>query len=70
MIKGFNSTDVINYVDDLTTLRMMADAFVSQDNKNNWGVVGGDLSAGSDENDARLFSELSQHLVEAVGWSQ
>lgn len=66
----FNTTDAINYVDDLSTLRTIVDAFSFRQTKNDWGVVGTDLSAGSNEEEARLYSELSQHIVEAVGWSQ
>lgn len=57
-------------MDDLSTLRSIVDAFISQNPNNDWGVVGSDLSAGSNEDEARLYSELSQHVVEAMGWSQ
>lgn len=47
------------------------DAFASnQTNKMNWRVVGSDITVGSSETEARLYSELSKYIVEAIGWSQ
>lgn len=66
----FRTTNAINYIDDLSTLRTMVDAFASKSKNRNWSVVGSDLTVGSSESDARLYSQLSQHIVEAIGWSQ
>lgn len=51
-------------------MHTIVDAFNSKEPKRNWKVIGSDMTTGSKENEARLYSELSQHLVEAVGWSQ
>lgn len=70
IILDFNTTDAINYVDDLSTLRTIVDAFMTQNPENQWSVVGNDLSEASSEDEARLYSELSEHIVDAVGWVQ
>lgn len=70
IIIDFNTTDAINYVDDLSTLRTIVDAFVMKNARNKWSVVGTDLSEGSNEDEARLYSELSLHTIDAVGWVQ
>lgn len=57
-------------MDDLTTMRSIVDAFNAKNPKRNWKIIGSDLTIGSHENEARLYSELSKHLVDAVGWSQ
>lgn len=48
----------------------MVDVFSNDTNARNWTIVGSDLTVGSSEQEARLYSELSRFLVEAVGWSQ
>lgn len=60
----------MKYIDDLSTLRTIVDAFATINNDQSWTIVGSDLTVGSNENEARLYSELSQHIVSAVGWSQ
>lgn len=66
----FNATDAINYIDDLSTLRIIVDAFLNESTKNNWGIIGSELSIGSSEEEVRLYSELSQYIVEALSWTQ
>lgn len=53
-------------MDDLQTLRTMLDAF----NEKKWNVVGSDMSNRSEPDEAKLFKELSQHIVESIGWIQ
>lgn len=66
----FNQTtiDTINYVDHLTTLRTIVDSFLKFNNK--WGIIGGDLSADNNLEEIRLYAEMSQYLVDAIGWTQ
>lgn len=66
----FHTTDAMKYIDDLSTLRTIVDAFATMNKNQSWTVVGSDLTVGSSENEARLYSELSQHTASAVGWSQ
>lgn len=60
----------MKYIDDLSTLHTIVDAFAAMNKKQSWTVVGSDLTVGSNENVARLYSELSQHIVSAIGWEQ
>lgn len=64
----FSTSNAINYVDDLTTLRNIIDAIGN--GRNRWSVIGADISSISDKEEARLYAELSQHIVKASGWEQ
>lgn len=66
----FQTENTINYIDDLNTLKLIVDAFSSEKNAMNWGVIGSDISTGGDEHEARLYSEFSKYVVDTVGWSQ
>lgn len=55
-------------MDDLTTLSNIVDAIGNGRNK--WSVIGADISSISDKEEARLYAELSQHIVKASGWEQ
>lgn len=60
----------MKYIDDLTTLRTIVDVFASMNKNQSWSVIGSDLTIGSNVNEARLFSELSRNIVQAIGWTQ
>lgn len=64
----FSSSNAISYVDDLTTLRNIVDAIGNGQNR--WSVIGADVSSISDIDEAKLYAELSQHIVKASGWEQ
>lgn len=66
----FNATDALDYIDGLLTFRSIVDAFSKQSDQNNWNIIGSDLSVGSNEAEVRFYSELSQFLIGAVGWTQ
>lgn len=66
----FRAKDAISYIDDLNTLRLIVGSFSTKNNRKNWSVVGSDITAGSSEYEARMFSEFSKYTVDAVGWSQ
>lgn len=66
----FHATEATKYIDDLTTMRTIIDAFATMNANQSWTVVGSDLTVGSDENEARLYSYLSKDIVSAVGWTQ
>lgn len=66
----FHAKDSISYIDDLNTLRLIVGAFSTKNNRKNWSVVGSDITVGSSESEARIFSEFSKYTVDAVGWSQ
>lgn len=61
-----NTSDPIGYVDDLATLRHIADAIGGP----NWGVIGADISTTNHADEARFYIELSQHIVESTGWTK
>lgn len=65
-----HTKDAISYIDDLNTLRLIVGAFSTKSNRKNWSVVGSDMTIGSSEYEARMFSEFSKYIVDAVGWSQ
>lgn len=67
---GFPAKDAISYIDDLNTLKLIVGAFATKANKKNWSVVGSDLTVGSSEDEARMYSEFSKYIVDAVGWTQ
>lgn len=46
----------------------MVDVF--QKSSRNWGVIGADLSAGSNPEETRLYTELVKNTVKAIGWMQ
>lgn len=66
----FRAEDAISYIDDLNTLKLIVGAFSTKKNRKNWSVVGSDLTLGSSEDEARMYSEFSKYTVDAVGWSQ
>lgn len=66
----FHAKDAVSYIDDLNTLKLIVGAFATKANKLNWSVVGSDITIGSSEDEARMYSEFSKYIVDAVGWSQ
>lgn len=66
----FRVIETIGYIDDLNTLKLIVDAIASKRNLKNWTVIGADITFGSGEQDAKMYSEYSKGVVEAVGWSQ
>lgn len=69
-ISDFHAKDAISYIDDLNTLKLIVGAFATKESKKNWSVIGSDVTIGSSEDEARMYSELSKYIVDAVGWSQ
>ncbi|XP_031633339.1 uncharacterized protein LOC116347073 [Contarinia nasturtii] len=67
---NFHAKDAVSYIDDLNTLKLIVGAFATKESKKNWSVVGSDITVGSSEDEARMYSELSKYIVDAVGWSQ
>lgn len=70
IITDFQSENAINYVDDLNTLKLIVDAFSTKSDAINWSIVGSDHSIATNENDARIYTEFSKHIVDAVEWAQ
>lgn len=69
-LTDFHAKDAISYLDDLNTLKLIVGAFATKANQKNWSVVGSDITIGSNEDEARMYSEFSRYTVDAVGWSQ
>lgn len=65
----FPANDVISYIDDLNTLKLIVDAITAKTSKH-WSVIGSDITIGSVEKEAKLYAEFSKSVVDAVGWSQ
>lgn len=63
----FNAT-ADKYINDLRTLSTIVGAFSK--NKYNWGVIGADITAGSNTDEVKYFTELIESVVEAVGWTE
>lgn len=63
-----NSTETIDYVDSLSTLKTIVDVF--RKNGSDWSVVGADINAGCRADEADLYAELSKHISEAIGWTR
>lgn len=66
----FHATDAMKYIDDLSTMRTIIDTFAAMNKNQSWAVVGSDVTIGTNENVARLYSELAEHVVSAMGWTQ
>lgn len=66
----FPANDIISYIDDLNTLKLIVDAIAAKTSKQNWSIIGADITIGSVEKEAKLYAEFSKSVVEAVGWSQ
>lgn len=66
----FHATDAMNYIDDLSTMRTIVDTFAAMNKNQSWTVVGSDLTIGTNKNKARLYSELAENIVSAMGWTQ
>lgn len=60
----------VDYLDHLSALAAVVDAFNAKDSRRNWRVIGCDVTAECHENEARLYSELSSHLIDAISWTQ
>lgn len=56
------------YMDDLSTLKVIVGAFKKQQNE--WGVIGADVSSDSDPEEVRTYAELSENIVDGIGWLQ
>lgn len=63
-----NSTEVIDYVDSLGTVKTIVDVF--RKTGSDWGVIGADVGAGSRADEVDLYAELSKHISDAVGWTR
>lgn len=63
-----NSTETIDYIDDLSTLKTIIDVF--RKNGSDWRVIGADLSTKCKAEEADLYAELSKHISTANGWIQ
>lgn len=63
-----NSTEAIDYVDALSTLKTMVDAF--RRTGSDWSVIGADIGAGCRADEADLYAELSKYVTESIGWTQ
>lgn len=62
--------ETIGYIDDLNTLKLIVDAIATKHDLKHWTVIGTDITYGSGEEEAKMYSEYSKGVVEAVGWSQ
>lgn len=70
MLLDFHAKDAISYIDDLNTLKLIVGAFSTEENNKNWSVVGSDITLGSSEDEAKMYSDFSKYIVKAIGWSQ
>lgn len=67
LILDFNAT-ADKYITDLRILATIVGAF--SENKYDWGVIGADITAGSNTDEVTYFTELIESVVEAVGWTE